>query len=57
VEGVPIWSLEASNGTTLVRFDGDYRYELFGRSFVAGKALEQMALSLSPLADVEGAAG
>jgi hypothetical protein len=57
VEGVPIWSLEASNGTTLVRFDGDYRYELFGRSFVAGKALEQMALSLSPLADVEEAAG
>ena len=30
-----VWSLEASNGTTMVWFDGDYRYELFGRSYVA----------------------
>jgi hypothetical protein len=52
VEGRPVWSLEASNGTTLVWFDGDYRYELFGRTFVAVAALQEMVNDLVPLADL-----
>jgi hypothetical protein len=47
-----VWSLEASNGTTLVWFDGDYRYELFGRTFVAVAALQEMVNDLVPLADL-----
>jgi hypothetical protein len=57
IEGRPVWSLEASNGTTLVWFDGNYRYELFGRSFVAPAALEEMVVDLVPLADLETATG
>jgi hypothetical protein len=49
----PVWSLEASNGTTLVWFDGDLRYELFGRTFVATGALEEMTLDLVPLGELE----
>jgi hypothetical protein len=49
----PVWSLEASNGTTLVWFDGDYRYELFGRTFVARAALEAMSGDLVPLSELE----
>jgi hypothetical protein len=52
VEGKPVWSLEASNGTTLVWFDENYRYELFGRSFVSVTALQQMVGSLVPLAEL-----
>jgi hypothetical protein len=52
VEGKPVWSLEASNGTTLVWFDENYRYELFGRTFVSVTALQQMVGSLVPLAEL-----
>ncbi len=48
----PVWSLTASNGTTLIWFDGDYRYELFGRPFVAPGALREMTLDLAPLSEV-----
>jgi hypothetical protein len=57
VEGIPVWSLAASNGTTLIWFDGDYRYELFGRSFVAVAALEDMVVDLVPLADLGNTSG
>lgn len=52
ISGIPVWSLEASNGTTLVWFDGDYRYELFGRSFVAVAALQEMVVDLLPLSEL-----
>jgi hypothetical protein len=57
IEGVPVWSLAASNGTTLVWFKGDYRYELFGRSFVAEAALQEMAVDLIPLSDLGSSPG
>jgi hypothetical protein len=49
---LPVWSLEASNGTTLVWFDGDYRYELFGRTFVSTAALQAMVTGLVPLSEL-----
>ena len=39
----PVWSLSSNQGLTLVWFDGAYRYELFGRSFVSVSALRGMA--------------
>lgn len=45
----PVWSLTADNGTTLVWFDGVYRYEAFGRDFVPVEALQEMASSLAAL--------
>ena len=53
----PVWALEASNGTTMIWWDGDYRYELFGRSYVAPAALEEMASDLVPLSELEAAPG
>lgn len=38
----PVWMLEAASGATLIWFDGQYRYELFGRSFVPVDILEDM---------------
>jgi hypothetical protein len=55
--GRPVWSLEASNGTTMVWFDGEYRYELFGRSYVTSAALQSMAENLVPLSELGVAAG
>ncbi len=52
IEGRPVWTLTASNGTTLVWFDGSYRYELFGRSFVPLAALQQMAIESLPLGEL-----
>ncbi len=52
VGGRPVWSLEASNGTTMVWFDGEYRYELFGRAYVAPAALQKMAVGLVPLSEL-----
>ncbi|HEY6627380.1 MAG TPA: hypothetical protein VI193_00180 [Acidimicrobiia bacterium] len=57
VEGRPIWSLTADNGTTLVWFEGIYRYELFGRSFVPLQTLQQMAVESVALADLEPLGG
>lgn len=52
VGGRPVWSLEASNGTTMIWWDGDYRYELFGRSYVALGALQEMVANMVPLAEL-----
>lgn len=47
--GKAVWSLKASSGTTLVWFDGELRYELFGRSFVSTDILRDMAEQTVPL--------
>lgn len=57
VSGRPVWSLEASNGTTMIWFDGQYRYELFGRSYVTAEALQRMVLDPVPLSELEVTAG
>lgn len=57
IGGRPVWSLEASNGTTMVWWEGDYRYELFGRSYIAPAALEEMVGAMVPLAELGTAPG
>lgn len=46
------WLLDDSSGSTLVWFEGPYRYELFGRSFVPVGVLSEMSDSMMPLATV-----
>lgn len=48
------WLLDDSSGSTLVWFEGPYRYELFGRSFVPVGVLSEMSGSMMPL-DTVGA--
>jgi hypothetical protein len=43
VSGKQVWRLSSAGGTTLIWFEGAYRYELYGRSFVAQDALVVMA--------------
>jgi hypothetical protein len=43
VNGKQLWRLSSAGGTTLVWFEDIYRYELYGRSFVAQDALVAMA--------------
>ena len=57
VSGRPVWSLEAANGTTMIWFDEQYRYELFGRSYVTADALQRMVLEPVPLSELEVTAG
>ena len=57
IAGRPCWSLRADNGHTFVWFDGPYRYELFGRSFVPVAALEEVVLNTTPLAGLESVTG
>ena len=45
----PTWVLRESAGTTLIWFDGIYRYEMYGRPFAAVEALRQTAASMMPL--------
>ncbi len=52
--GRDTWRLTSSSGVTLIWFAGEYRYELFGRSFVPLEVLEDMATESVPLADLEG---
>jgi len=47
-----VWSLTSSQGTTLVWFEGAYRYELFGRPFVPFEALIGMTRESVRLADL-----
>lgn len=44
------WLLSASSGSTLIWFEGSYRYELFGRSFVPLDVLREMTREMTPLA-------
>lgn len=43
------WVLGSSAGTTLIWFDGIYRYEMFGRPFAPVEALRQTAASMAPI--------
>lgn len=47
--GRDTWRLTSSSGVTLIWFEGEYRYELFGRNFVPVEVLEQMASESLPL--------
>jgi hypothetical protein len=49
VAGRDTWVLGDSSGTTLVWFEGPYRYELFARSFVSEEVLIRMSESMGPL--------
>lgn len=42
-DGRQLWELIGSGGTTLIWFEDDYRYELFGRTFVSIDDLLRMA--------------
>lgn len=57
IEGLPYWRMTASDGQTILWFDGQYRYELFGRKFVTAKALEQMATDTMLLRELEPGSG
>lgn len=57
LEGMPAWSLIADNGATLIWFEENYRYELFGRTFVPMTTLQLMAVESLPLAELEPLAG
>lgn len=50
------WLLGDSGGATLVWFEGPYRYELFGRSFVPDAVLIDVSASMVPLTSLEGEA-
>lgn len=41
----------------MVWFDGNYRYEMFGRPFVAVEALRQSATSMAPIELVDTTSG
>ena len=56
-EGTPVWHMYADNGTTLVWYDGVFRYQLFGRTFVPVDVLADMAASFEPLAAVSATPG
>lgn len=47
------WLLVDSGGTTLIWFEGPYRYELYGRSFVPEQMLQQVSDEMVPLASLE----
>lgn len=49
----PFWSLTVDNGYTMIWFQGIYRYELFGRSFVPVDALQQMVTGTVRLSELE----
>jgi hypothetical protein len=46
------WRLSASSGSTFVWFEDDYRYEVYGRSFVPVSILEDMTASMVSLASL-----
>lgn len=50
--GRDTWRLTSSSGVTLIWFEGEYRYELFGRNFVPLEVLEQMASESVALAEL-----
>lgn len=54
---VPVWSLKADNGRTLIWYDGIYRYEMFGRPFVSPEALKEMASTFEPIGQLTVAGG
>lgn len=49
----PTWILSGSSGSTLIWFEGPYRYELFGRTFVPIGILREMSDDMVPLASIQ----
>lgn len=47
------WILDESNGSTLIWYEGPYRYEMFGRSFVPGPILREMSGAMIGLDSIE----
>lgn len=56
VAGNKTWIVKNSSGSTLIFFDTQYRYELFGRPFAALEALRQTVASMEPLGEIEAGA-
>ncbi len=54
IEDRPTWLLTASGGSTLIWFQGPYRYELYGRSFVPLPVLQDMSATMVPLGSIAG---
>jgi hypothetical protein len=52
----PTWLLGETGGSTLIWFNREYRYELFGRSFVPVPILREMSAQMRPLASLTDAA-
>ena len=48
-----VWRLSTAGDTTMIWFEGPYRYELFGRSFVPVDVLTDMSGEMVPLAALE----
>lgn len=46
------WVFEESGGSTLIWYDGPYRYEMFGRSFVPSRVLQEMSGAMVPLSSL-----
>ena len=51
--GHDVWVLGESNGSTLIWYDGSYRYEMFGRTFVSPAVLREMSGAMVPLSTIE----
>jgi len=43
------WLLGESGGSTLIWYEGPYRYEMFGRSYVPSRVLQEMSGAMVPL--------
>jgi hypothetical protein len=54
VDGRDIWRLTSTGGSTLIWFEGPYRYELFGRTFVPIDVLVEMAADTVALTELNG---
>lgn len=52
----PTWVLGSSGTSTLVWFESQYRYEMFGRTFVPEAILHDMSTTMIPLASIAGEA-
>jgi hypothetical protein len=46
------WLLGESGGSTLIWYEGPYRYEMFGRSFVPSRVLQEMSGAMVPLSSL-----
>jgi len=52
IGGRRVWNLLSAGGTTLIWFEGGYRYQLRGRSFLSREEMEKMAAESVLLAEV-----
>lgn len=52
IDDRPTWLLRETGGSTLIWFNREYRYELFGRSFVPVPILQDMTAQMEPLASL-----